>query len=194
MKHWVQYSKELKIMGLPLASPSAISVRPRLHFMVIDLTRKASSRTQRRYKLLMNVTPPPPPPSVKDRGEKFSLIMTGYLPKFIPWYASLTKQLIDLTRTETKFHWGPTEDKAFKEVKGAITSKGTIAFFNPKLPIMVRVEATILDKTVEKIAYLGAFFLNFVADRFFPPPLPLGAVLLGLQKKAGFLSICRKQL
>ena len=143
----------------------------------------------------MNVTPPPPlPPSVKDRGEKFSPIMTGYLPKFIPWYASLTKQLIDLIRTETKFHWGPTEDKAFKEVKGAITRKGTIAFFNPKLPIMVRVEATILDKTVEKIAYLGAFLLNFVADRFFPPPLPLEAVLLGLQKKAGSLSICRKQL
>ena len=54
--------------------------------------------------------------------------------------------------------------------------------------------STILDKTVEKIAYLGAFFLNFVADRFFPPPLPLEAVLLGLQKKAGSLSICRKQL
>ena len=68
--------------------------------------------------------------------------MTGYLPKFIPWYASLTKPLVVLTRTETKFHWGPTEDKAFKEVKGAITSKDTIAFFNPKLPIMVRVEAS----------------------------------------------------
>ena len=55
-------------------------------------------------------------------------------------------------------------------------------------------QTTILDKTVEKIACLGAFFLDFVADRFFPPPLPLEAVLLGLQKKAGSLSICRKQL
>ena len=54
--------------------------------------------------------------------------------------------------------------------------------------------ATILDKTVEKIAYLRAFFLNFVADRFFPPPLPLEAMLLGLLKKAGSLSISRKQL
>ena len=67
--------------------------------------------------------------------------MTGYLSKFIPRYASLTKPLRDLTRTETKFHWGPTEDKAFKEVKGAITRKDSIAFFNPKLLIMVRVEA-----------------------------------------------------
>ena len=55
--------------------------------------------------------------------------MTGYLSKFIPRYVSLTKPLRDLTRTENKFHWGPTEDKAFKEVKVAITSKDTIAFF-----------------------------------------------------------------
>ena len=82
-----------------------------------------------------------PPPRSKTEVRSF-LGMTGFLPKFIPWYASLTKPLIDLTRTETKFHWRPTEDKAFKEVKGAITSKDTIAFFNPKLPIMVRVEAS----------------------------------------------------
>ena len=47
-----------------------------------------------------------------------------------------------MTRTETKFQWGPAKDKAFKEVKGAITSKDTMAFFNPKLPLMVRVEAS----------------------------------------------------
>ena len=79
------------------------------------------------------------PPRSKTEVRSF-LGMTGYLSKFIPRYASLTKPLRDLTRTETKFHWGPTEDKAFKEVKGAITSKDTIAFF--KLPIMVRVDAS----------------------------------------------------
>ena len=62
-----------------------------------------------------------------------------------------------------------------------------------RLPLGFQVTA-ILDKTVEKIVYLGAFFLNFVADRFFPPPLPLEAMLLGLLKKAGSLSISRKQL
>ena len=41
--------------------------------------------------------------------------MTVYLSKFIPRYVSLRKPLRDLTRTETKFHWGPTEDKAFKD-------------------------------------------------------------------------------
>ena len=75
------------------------------------------------------------PPRSKSEVRSF-LGMAGYLSKFIPRYASLTKPLRDVIRTETKFQWGPTEHKAFKEVKGAITSKDTIAFFNPKLPIM----------------------------------------------------------
>ena len=81
------------------------------------------------------------PPRSKSEVRSF-LGMAGYLSKFIPRYASLTKPLRDLIRTETKFQWGPTEHKAFKEVKEAITSEDTIAFFNPKLPIMVRVEAS----------------------------------------------------
>ena len=53
---------------------------------------------------------------------------------------------------------------------------------------------TILDKTVEKIAYLGGIFSKLRSRPILPSPLPLEAVLLGLQKKAGSLSICRKQL
>ena len=54
--------------------------------------------------------------------------------------------------------------------------------------------ATILDKTVEKIAYLGGIFSKLRSRPILPSPLPLEAVLLGLQKKAGSLSICGKQL
>ena len=42
-------------------------------------------------------------------------------------------------------------------------------------------------KLLRKLHTWGALFLNFLADRFFPTPLPLKAVLLGLQKKAGSL-------
>lgn len=68
--------------------------------------------------------------------------MTGYLSKFIPWYVSLTKSLRDLTRIYTKFQWGDIKDKTCEKVKGAITSKDRIGFFNPKLLIMVRVETS----------------------------------------------------
>ena len=49
-------------------------------------------------------------------------------------------------------------------------------------------------KLLRKLHTWGTFFLTCVGDRFFPAPLPLEAVLLGLQKKARSLSICRKQL
>ena len=45
-------------------------------------------------------------------------------------------------------------------------------------------QTTILDKTVEKIACLGAFFLDFVADRFFPPPPPPGSSVVGSSKES----------
>ena len=57
-----------------------------------------------------------------------------------------------------------------------------------------RARATILEKTVEKIAFLGGIFSKLRSRPILPSPLPLEAVLLGLQKKAGSLSICRKQL
>ena len=59
---------------------------------------------------------------------------------------------------------------------------------------VVLITATILDKTVEKIAFLGVIFSKLRSRPILPSPLPLEAVLLGLQKKAGSLSICRKQL
>ncbi|KAL9958659.1 hypothetical protein ACROYT_G035708 [Oculina patagonica] len=68
--------------------------------------------------------------------------MSGYLSKFIPRYDLLTKPLRELTHKETKFHWGRDEDDAFEELKSSIFSKDTMTFFNPKLPIMMRVEAS----------------------------------------------------
>ena len=82
--------------------------------------------------------------AVKSRGPRTSiqdgsfLDMTGYLSKFIPRYASLTKSLLDLTLKDVKFNWGEKEEAAFAQSKEVITSK----VFNPKLPIMVRTEAS----------------------------------------------------
>ncbi|KAL9983275.1 hypothetical protein ACROYT_G005421 [Oculina patagonica] len=52
------------------------------------------------------------------------------------------KPLRELTHKKTNFHWERDEDDAFEESKASIYSKDTMAFFKPKLPIMVRVEAS----------------------------------------------------
>ena len=50
-------------------------------------------------------------------------------------------------------------------------------------------------KRLRKVHTWEHFFKNCVADRFFPSsPPPPGNSVVGLQKKAGSLSICRKQV
>ena len=68
--------------------------------------------------------------------------MIGYLSKFIPRYAILTAPLRRLTGKEVPFSWGPEEEKAFKVLKDSITNDDTMAFFNPRKPIIVRTEAS----------------------------------------------------
>ena len=81
------------------------------------------------------------PPESKEAVRSF-LGMIGYLSKFIPRYSSLTAPLRELTHKDKKFKWGPEENAAFEKLKDSITNENTMAYFNPKLPITVRAEAS----------------------------------------------------
>ena len=71
--------------------------------------------------------------------------MVGYLSKFIDRYSSITAQLRKLTERKLKFEWGPEEEAAFNKLKDSITNEKTMIYFNPKRPIVVRVEASYHD-------------------------------------------------
>ncbi|MEW8584399.1 MAG: RNase H-like domain-containing protein, partial [Candidatus Thiodiazotropha sp.] len=81
------------------------------------------------------------PPASKEEVKSF-LGMIGYLSKFIPRYAVLTAPLRRLTGQDVPFSWGPDEDQAFMNLKASITCDNTMAFFDPKKPIVVRTEAS----------------------------------------------------
>ena len=68
--------------------------------------------------------------------------MIGYLSKFIPRYAVLTAPLRRLTGKDIPFSWGPEEQAAFHRLKESITNEDTMAFFDPRRPILVRTEAS----------------------------------------------------
>ncbi|CAG2202522.1 unnamed protein product [Mytilus edulis] len=80
-------------------------------------------------------------PESKEAVRSF-LGMIGYLSKFIPRYTVLTAPLRELTKKEVKFKWGKQENEAFKTLKDSITDEKTMAFFDPKRPIIVRTEAS----------------------------------------------------
>ena len=81
------------------------------------------------------------PPGSRDEVKSF-LGMIGYLAKFIPRYSVLTAPLRRLTSQDIPFSWGPEEDAAFQKLKDSITSDDTMAFFDPRKPIVVRTEAS----------------------------------------------------
>ena len=76
---------------------------------------------------------------------KSFLGMIGYLSKFIPNYATMTSPLRTLTRKDVDFKWGSHEQKVFDKLKQSITEDTTLSYFNPKLPIVVRTEASYKD-------------------------------------------------
>ena len=68
--------------------------------------------------------------------------MAGYLDNFIQNYAAIAAPLYQLTRKETKFHWGKQEEEAFRKIQDTISSEKTMAFFDPSKPIILRTEAS----------------------------------------------------
>ena len=68
--------------------------------------------------------------------------MAGYLDNFISNYATIAAQLYELTRKETKFTWGQKEEKAFQRLKESISTQKTMAYFDPRHPIVLRTEAS----------------------------------------------------
>ena len=79
-------------------------------------------------------------PENKEAVRSF-LGMAGYLDNFIKNYATIAAPLYQLTRKETKFHWGKQEEVAFRKIQDNISSEKTMAFFDPSKPI-IRTEAS----------------------------------------------------
>ena len=79
-------------------------------------------------------------PESKEAVRSF-LGMAGYLDSFINNYAAIAAPLYQLTRKETKFHWGKEEDEAFK-IQDSISNEKTMAFFDPSRPIILRTETS----------------------------------------------------
>ena len=68
--------------------------------------------------------------------------MAGYLDNFIQNYAAIAAPLYQLTRKDSKFHWGKQEEEAFRKIQDTISSEKTMAFFDSSKPIILRTEAS----------------------------------------------------
>ena len=67
--------------------------------------------------------------------------MTQFLSRFVPNLASLSANLWDLTK-KSDFQWGPEHQSAVDNIKHAITSAGSLQYFDSTKPVTIQVDAS----------------------------------------------------
>ena len=69
--------------------------------------------------------------------------MTGYYRQCIPGYASIATPLVELTRKNQPFIWGPDQEEAFQELKQALVTAPVLAYPNPQKPYRLYTDASL---------------------------------------------------
>jgi len=68
--------------------------------------------------------------------------LTGYYRRFILDFSQKSRPLTILTRKDTPFTWGPTQQKAFDTLKQAITEPPVLALYDPTKPCILYTDAS----------------------------------------------------
>lgn len=82
----------------------------------------------------------PEPKNVRD--VRAFLGTTGYYRKFVKDFSRIASPLSELTKETVKFSWGPTQQKAFVELKQAMQTGPVLVLPDSNLPFVVHTDAS----------------------------------------------------
>ena len=82
-----------------------------------------------------------PPNIVKD--VRSFLVFANYYHRFVPGYAGIASPLRLLTKKNIEWHWGPSQRRAFSELKSALSNVPLLIFLDPKLPYTMVTDASV---------------------------------------------------
>ena len=68
--------------------------------------------------------------------------MINYLSRFLPSLAEVMKPIRKLTHKDESWSWGTEQADAFSKLKSMITNAPVLAYFNPKLPIVIQCDSS----------------------------------------------------
>ncbi|QRW18200.1 Retrotransposable element Tf2 protein [Rhizoctonia solani] len=119
------------------------------------------------------VTTWPTPKTVKQVQAFLGFV--NYLRRFIPNFSSVACPLHNLTKKESLWSWGVTEEVAFQELKALVTKSPVLIHSNPKLPYYQETDASgvamgaILsqqgeDNRLHPVAYMSKSFSGAEAN------------------------------
>ncbi|KAF8751565.1 hypothetical protein RHS01_08145 [Rhizoctonia solani] len=124
-------------------------------------------------KKIKAVTTWPTPKTVKQVQAFLGFV--NYLRRFIPNFSLIACPLHNLTKKESLWSWGVTEEAAFQELKALVTKSPVLIHSNPKLPYYLETDASgvamgaILsqqgeDNRLHPVAYMSKSFSGAKAN------------------------------
>jgi hypothetical protein len=82
----------------------------------------------------------PPPQNVTELRRVLGML--NYVQKFVPELAEKTRPLRELLKKDIEWTWGQAQEKAFQDLKLALTSPPVLAHYSPHLPTKVSADAS----------------------------------------------------
>ena len=82
-------------------------------------------------------------PTPKNLAELLSFLgLAGFYHKFVPRFAHIAAPMNDLKKAGVPFIWGPLQQRAFEELKTALTSAPVLHIPDPERPFVLHVDAS----------------------------------------------------
>ena len=113
--------------------------------------------------------------------------MITYLAKFAPQLSEITKPMRDLLGEEIEFIWDAAQEESLNKVKKIITDESMLAYFNPRKPITLQVDASkhglgaTLMQDQKPVAYASKS-LNSTEQNYAQIEKELYAILFGCKR------------
>ena len=127
----------------------------------------------------------PPPTNKKELQTVLGMIT--YLAKFAPQLSEITKPMRDLLGDDIEFIWDAAQEESLKKVKKIITDEPVLAYFDPKKPIVLQVDASkhglgaTLMQEKKPVAYASKS-LNSTEQNYAQIEKELYAILFGCRR------------
>jgi len=113
-------------------------LQQQFEFLGFEVSAAGVLPSQSKVAAIAQLTPPR-----TMKGVKGFVQMCNYYRKFVPSFAEIALPLTDMTRgRKPLFRWGPDQQKAFDELKAALSSATRLAFPDPARPFHLTTDAS----------------------------------------------------
>jgi hypothetical protein len=123
--------------NLQLQPEKCVFAQSRVQYLGFVLTEDGVSASPEKVKAVQNY---PVPKSVKD--VRAFLGLASFYRRLVQGFAEMAKPLTELTRKDREFTWGPSQQKAFEELKVRLCTTPVMAYPNFELPFILTTDAS----------------------------------------------------